>query len=317
MNAHRWQATPDANEVMVSRRHRPSPDPSERARWALLGSPLDCSATNRGEEQAPSALRSAGLVGDGWIEDRGDVHGLLTDPRRDPATGIIAFAQLRRACEQVRDQVRLVLADGLRPLVVGGDCSFLVGALAGARLGVGRLGLGFLDGHLDCLDGTTSPTGECADMDLAISYGHGPAELVDLAGPAPIVSPEDVIAVGYRAADGLEERTVDEHVARIEAAELRKRGAAAVGADLADRLGEIGRYWVHLDVDVLDVAVMPAVTYPQGGGVDWEELGRLLQPALTRPGLVGFSVADLVPPLDPGGTQARRLAELLIEALAP
>lgn len=286
-------------------------------RWALLGSPLDCSATNRGEEQGPSALRSAGLGDYPGIEDRGDVHALLTDTRRDPATGIVAFAQLRRACEQIRDQVSDVVGDGLRPLVVGGDCSVLVGALAGARLSVGRVGLAFLDGHLDCLDGSTSPTGECADMDLAISYGHGPVGLIDLAGPPPTVSPDDVIAVGHRSGDGLEERVVDKRVTRIGVDELSRRGAAEVGASLAEWVGEIGPYWVHLDVDVLDETVLPAVTYPQRGGTDWEGLASLLRPVLTGRGLIGFSVADLVPPLDPGGTCTNRLTELLVEFLSP
>jgi arginase len=256
-------------------------------------------------------------VDDLGAEDRGDVHALLTDSRRDPATGVVAFAQLCRACEQIRDQVSDVLGDGLRPLVVGGDCSLLVGALAGARSRMGRIGLAFLDGHLDCLDGITSPTGECADMDLAITYGHGPVGLVDLAGPPPTVSPGDVFAVGYRSGDGLEERVVDERVVRIEAGELRRRGAVAVGANVAEQAAEIGHYWVHLDVDILDETVLPAVTYPQTGGPDWEELASLLRPLLTGPGLIGLSVADLVPPLDPGGTHTTRLTELLVDLLSP
>ncbi|MGW6728245.1 arginase family protein [Nocardia sp. NPDC055029] len=286
-------------------------------RWALLGSPLDCSGRGRGEERGPDALRAAGLVDRLGIADRGDMHPLLTDARRDPATGIVGFAQVRDACEGVRDRVRGELADGLRPLVVGGDCSFLVGALAGARLSMGRVGLAFFDGHLDSLDGSTSPTGECADMDLAISYGHGPPGIVDLAGPPPTVSPRDVIAVGYRPSDGLEERVVDKRTVRIAADELRRRDATAVGADIAQRADKIGRYWVHLDVDVLDEKVLTAVTYPQGGGIDYETLALLLRPALSGAGLIGFSVADLVPPLDVDGTDTRRLTAFLVEMLSP
>ena len=285
-------------------------------RWAMLGSPLDCSATSRGEELGPSALRATGLVDDLGIEDRGDVHDLLTDTQRDPSTGIVAFAQLQRACEQVRDQVADVLADGLRPLVIGGDCSFLVGALAGARLGVGRTGLAFFDGHLDCLDGHTSPTGECADMDLALSYGHGAAGLVDLAGMPPIVRAGDIVAVGHRSDDGLEERVVNRWVARIDAEALRTRGASTVGIAVAVRMAKVGRYWVHVDVDILDEAILPAVSYPQPGGTDWDQLASLLRPAFAGPGLVGLSVADLVPPLDPDGTHAGHLACLLHDLLA-
>jgi arginase len=291
-------------------------DPVSQKGWVLLGAPLDCSATNRGEERGPAALRSAGLVERLGIEDRGDVHALLTDQRRDPRTGIVAFAQLRRACEQVRDEVAEVLAEGSRPLVLGGDCSFLVGALAGARLAIGRSGLAFLDGHLDCLDGSTSPTGEGADMDLALSYGHGAAGLVDLAGCLPIVRPDDVIAVGHRTGDGLEESVIDARIVTIGAEELERRGGAGVGAEVSERLGRIGRYWVHLDVDVLDETVMPAVTYRQPGGPDWGELVSLLRPLVAGPGLIGLSVADLVPPLDPGGGFTRRLGQLLVDVLA-
>lgn len=62
---------------------------------------------------------------------------------------------------------------------------------------------------------------------------------------------------------------------------------------------------------------MPAVTYPQRGGPDWEELASLLRPVLAGPGLVGFTVADLVPPLDPVATHANRLTELLVDLLSP
>ena len=279
-----------------------------KVRWALIGSPLDCSATSRGEELGPSALRATGLVDDLDLDDRGDAHAVLTDTRRDPTTGIVAFAQLQRACQQVRDQVADVLADGLRPLVVGGDCSCLVGALAGTRLGFGRIGLAFFDGHLDCLDGHTSPTGEGADMDLALSYGHGAAGLIDLAGTPPIVGAGDIVAVGHRSDDGLEERVVDMRVARIGAEVLQQHGGAAVGTDIADRMANVGHYWVHVDVDILDEAVLPAVTYPQPGGTDWDQLASLLRPVLAGAGLVGLSVADLVPPLDPDGTHAKRLA---------
>jgi arginase len=138
-----------------------------------------------------------------------------------------------------------------------------------------------------------------------------------MAGPPPTVSPCDVIAVGYRSGDGLEERAVDKRVTRIGAEQIMTRGAAVVGEDVTDRVGEIGNYWVHLDVDVLDETVLPAVTYPQAGGVDWKELASLLRPLVTGPGLIGFSVADLVPRLDPGGTYTTRLTELLVELLSP
>jgi len=134
--------------------------------WTLLGAPLDSAAAGEGEELAPAALRAAGLATRLGLRDGGDVTGRLTDRARDPGSGVIAFAQLVAASRALRDAVGAV--EG-RVLVLGGDCSLLPGALAGARPD----DLWMLDGHPDALDGETSPTGEAADMDLAVVTGRG------------------------------------------------------------------------------------------------------------------------------------------------
>jgi hypothetical protein len=66
---------------------------------------------------------------------------------------------------------------------------------------------------------------------------------------------------------------------------------------------------------VLDERVMPAVTYPQPGGPDWEQLADLLRPLAGSPDLLGVSVADHRPDLDPGGSCGRRVVRLLAQAL--
>jgi arginase len=76
-------------------------------------------------------------------EDEGDVAPPLRDPVRDPETGIIAFADLRLSSQALRTAVAGALAGGKRPLVLGGDCTLLLGAVAGARDAVGRVGLWF------------------------------------------------------------------------------------------------------------------------------------------------------------------------------
>jgi arginase len=167
------------------------------AGWALVGGPLDCSGTNRGEARAPEELRRAG-IDEAVSRDAGDTEARIDDPTRDPRTGVIGFEQLVEASSEIRSAVAAVVERGERPLVVGGDCSVLVGALAAAKGRLGRVGLAFLDGHLDYFGGDTSPSGEAADMDLAFVCGYGPARLVDLAGPSPIVGPGDVVVMGHR-----------------------------------------------------------------------------------------------------------------------
>ena len=157
-------------------------------RWTLMGAPLDSSGAGRGERHAPGALRAAGLVGALGAEDAGDADTVLSDATRDPVTGVIGFSGLVRASQVLRSTLRALLRSGARPLVVGGDCTILLGILAAVRdQHESRIGLWFLDGHADFYDGSTSSTGEGADMELAIATGHGPAGLVDLVQP-PLVT---------------------------------------------------------------------------------------------------------------------------------
>ena len=70
-------------------------------------------------------------------------------------------------------------------------------------------------------------------------------------------------------------------------------------------------FWVHLDVDVLDDAIMPAVDYRHPGGLNWDEAAQLLQGLLGRPDARGLNVTIFNPNLDPDGSIARQLAELI------
>ena len=101
--------------------------------------------------------------------DLGDAACAITSTERDEHTGVLALADTVRAARALADALESGLRDlpGRRPLVVGGDCSILLGILPALRRQAGDVGLWFLDGHPDYLDGQTSETGETADMDLA------------------------------------------------------------------------------------------------------------------------------------------------------
>lgn len=282
--------------------------------WTLLGAPLDSSGSGRGEERAPAALRAAGIAEALGAHDHGDVTGLLRPAERDPATGVLALPSLRDASRALAEAVAAVRRAGRRPLVLGGDCSLLPGALAGCRMAGEEPGLWMLDGHPDTLDGTSSPTGEAADMDLAIALGRGPDGLVDLAGAPPLVAPARVVALGLRddAENAPELAALPPEATWYSAVTILAQGPADVGAE-AERLlaGGDAAAWLHIDLDVLDASVMPAVTYPQDDGLDWEELEALLVPLAHSRALVGVSVSDLEPDRDPGGAVAQRTVALL------
>jgi arginase len=268
----------------------------------------------------PAALRAAGLVGALHALDEGDIQGRIDDARRDPETGIIGFADLRRASEELRERLDALLADGRRPLIVGGDCTLLLGIFATLQRHWRRPGLWFVDGHLDVYDEATSPTGEAADMELRILLGDGPKGLVDLGERVPLLEAADVLALGHRhpddsdAADEVD--LIDARVERLDARAVRDLGPSAVAGRalaLADRTDAV---WLHVDLDVLDQEALPAVSYRQRGGLDWDELERLLRPLASDPRLMGASIADFNPDRDASGRHAAQVVRLLANALA-
>jgi arginase len=288
------------------------------ASWTVIGAPVDSAAEMDAEVLAPAALRAAGLLERMGARDAGDVHAGLRDGRRDPETGVIGIDDLVRFSQELRAGIAEVLARGERPLVIGGDCSLLIGVFAGLHDAAERPGLWFIDGHADFYDGRSSPSGEAADMELAILTGHGPDVLTRLAGDVPLVDPDSVVIVGHRpeslAADVAEELGfVPDAIERVDATTIRQRGGAAVGSDAAGSLSHLDSVWLHLDLDVLDSAVFPAVSYPQEAGVDWDQLIAIVERLVDSRPPLGVSIADLNPRLDADG----RLAREVVDRLAP
>ncbi|HSO54207.1 MAG TPA: arginase family protein, partial [Actinomycetes bacterium] len=150
--------------------------------------------------------------------------------------------------------------------------------------------------------------------------GDGAEPLVTLAGAPPMVPAADAVLLGHRTRDldagaAAELARLPGGLRRIDAGTLVADPAAA-GRRAAAWLAGAGRgAWLHLDLDVLDPAVLPAVTYPQPGGPDWDQLVAALEPLARSPRLLGVSVADFRPDLDPTGDLATRVLEVLARTL--
>ncbi|NUK26134.1 arginase family protein [Streptomyces lunaelactis] len=287
---------------------------------AIIEAPSVLGLRPSGVEDLPGALLGAGLLGRLGAVAAGRVEAPAYDPGRDAGTGILNPGGIAEYSIRLADAVGGVLDRGLFPVVLGGDCSILLGnLLALARRG--RYGLLFLDGHTDFYQPSAEPTGEAASMELALATGRGPRVLSDLEGRGPLVRDEDVVAFGFRdSAESAEEgmQPLPERLHTIGLDGVRAVGAAAAARQAVERLGSGGSagYWVHLDADVLDDAVMPAVDYRLPGGLSWPELESVLRTALADERAVGFDVTIFNPRLDPDGTIAARLVECLGRGLS-
>ena len=290
--------------------------------WTAIGVPIDSVGRAGGTEHAPAALREAGLVERLGIRDRGDLDVRIRGDDRDPETGILGSPDVLAMTQAVRAAIRELVGADERPLVLGGCCSLVPGALAGVRDAAGTIGIANVDGHVDAYDGETSPTGEGADMPLAVAFGLGPAAWVDACGGRS-TGPDHAVVLGARDPEEAEEigGLLAGKLAQLLVLApdvLRLQGLAASAEHAAARLSErAGRFWVHLDVDVLDEAAMPATDYLMPGGLEWEELAELLRPLCVSPAVAGLSVACLNPEKDPGGRLTQRTCDLVATALGP
>ncbi len=188
-------------------------------------------------------------------------------------------------------------------LVLGGDCSIIIGnALALKQLGDYRLF--FIDGHTDFMWPSLSSTHGVAGMDLAIVTGNGHEKLSNIYQLGPYFKEQNVWCVGNREYDinyvaAIENTAIHYYDLKT----LRQSGISdCISSFLASLASEpTDGFWIHLDVDVLDPSVMPAVDSPDPGGLTYPELNIMLESLLSHPLCAGLEITILDPDRDPGG----------------
>jgi arginase len=289
-------------------------------RFVVLEAPSVLGLFPRGVEALPQAMLAAGLPARLGAAHGGRVEPPPYDPVRDPETKMLNPRAIAAYSRALADRVGGMLDQGSFPVVLGGDCSILLGNLLAARRR-GRYGLLFIDGHADFYQPEAEPAGEAASMDLALATGRGPAVVSDLEGRGPLVRDEDVVVFGRR--DGPDadahgsQRVEDTAITLIDLTAVRAAGVEAAAARAVARLAAtaLDGFWIHVDADALDDAVMPAVDYRMPGGLSWEELATTLARSVRSGRAVGLDVTVFNPKLDEDGAIARRLAETLAKGL--
>ncbi len=289
------------------------------APFAIIEAPSILGLKPTGVDQLPAALRRHGLI------ERLDARVAATlaaspyDAARPPDTGTLNADGIARFSLSLAGAVSDVLAVGDRPLILGGDCSILLGSLLAFRRR-GRYGLLFVDGHADFYQPEANPNGEAASMDLAFATGRGPAALANLDGAGPLVRDEDVVAFGFRDHD--EQRAYGSQrlpaaILAIDLPLVRRVGIETAVVQAMRRFArlDLDGVFVHVDADVLDDTIMPAVDYRQPGGLTAAELIHILRTVEASGGLAGLEVTIYNPALDADGVAGRVLADAIVAGL--
>lgn len=273
-----------------------------------------------GVRRMPAVLQELGLHEMLDASYAGEVVPGEYDPRPDPSLNMLNPHAVRDHAIRLADRVQHLHRAGTMPLVLGGDCSVLVGcALAVRRMG--RFGLVFLDGHVDFHTPATSSTAGIAGMDLAVVTGTGPGLLCDIDGLRPYFRPTDVVQVGCRDPHAPVDpagRLRGTRIRVVGVPELKARGARSVADWTLSYLNrdDIDGFWVHVDADVLDDDIMPAVDSRQPGGLSAGELASMLR-RLQRSGrMVGMNATIYDPDRDPTRGAGRLFSRILAAGFA-
>jgi arginase len=291
--------------------------------FAIVDAPSILGLRPTGVELLAEKLRQAGLL----ERLNAEYYGVVTPSTsyhsgRDRITKLLNPSAIKDYSLRLSDSMKLLLQNNKFPIVLGGDCSILIGNVLALRR-IGRYGLFFIDGHADFYLPEESPTGEVADMDLAIITGHGPDILSDLDHLKPLILEEDTVVFGYRDAEesakyGCQDIKKSTMMKAIDLGDIRKIGfhkAATLGKDTLLKK-ELYGFWIHLDADVLDDSIMPAVDYRLPGGITFSELSDLLKLLLSSKKAVGISITIFNPALDNDGSITRNLVSSIVRGLS-
>jgi arginase len=293
----------------------------------VIGVPTSAGAFAPGQEQAPAALRQAGLVTllrDGGLEvsDYGDSESWRWRPDRERPRA----QNLARVVEFVRDTAARVgeaVLAGETSLVLGGDCTVGIGSVAGHVASSERVGLLYFDLHADLNIPTSALPGALDWMGMAHMLGeHGAErELVEVGPTAPLLTPEQVVLLGW----GPEQATPHEREAIerlgfdvVPVDEVHSDAEAAATKGLELLTARVDRVLVHFDVDVVDFTDTPLSENPgRNEGIAYEQAAAALAGLLASPALAGVTVTELNPNhVEEGAESIEQLARDLAGSLA-
>jgi arginase len=215
-----------------------------------------------------------------------------------------AFELMRRVAAAINDS-----KVGL-PVVLAGNCITTIGALA--TYPPSRTGIVWFDAHADFNTPDTTTSGFLDGTALSAVTGGSWRQLaLSVPGFRPIPE-ENVCVVGSRDLDPMEKRLLSASgVTTVRAGEIRSALPAAM-----EGLGKgVDRVHVHIDLDVLDVAVASANTYAVGGGLTVEDLEFAVSAIGRAHSIAGITLSAYDPAADADGRAAKAAIRIVRAAV--
>jgi arginase len=188
-----------------------------------------------------------------------------------------------------------------------------------------KRGLLFVDGHEDTMPLDVSEDGEAANAEIGLLLGltgrllHGP-----LADRLPGLRRCELALLGPRDVQWRRQFNVGslrDHGVWLRDCQEVARAPRDCAREAVRHLRDgCSRWWLHVDLDVLDPSVFSAQGLPdvedEPGGLTWDQLTQALTVAVSSGGCVGMSIAIYDPDQDTDRSQAQRITSLVAEIAA-
>ena len=291
----------------------------------VIGVPLDLGQSRRGVDMGPSAVRVAGLEArlealGHVVEDAGNISVAIAEQKKEGDPHAKYLKEITATCTKHAELVLKTLESGKVPVVLGGDHSVAVGTVAGVaefyRRQNQKIGLIWIDAHTDINTPESSPSGNVHGMPLAATMGLGPAELANIFGFSPKVSPENCVLVGVRDIDAVEKANVRR--AGIEVFTMRDIDERGMRTVMEEALRAAGRgtagYHVSLDMDWIDPEDAPGVGTPVRGGATYREAHLAMEIIADHGRMASFEIVEVNPVIDEHNRTADLAVELTLSA---
>jgi arginase len=293
-------------------------------RVALIGVATSAGSHHAGQDEAPAALRAAGFTdrlraAGVTVEDRGDLlrEVFVADEMTSTTRNLAAVVRVARA---VADAVAGALADGILPLILGGDCTITLGVVAGAQRRDPDTGLLYLDGDADLATPATTGSGVLDAMGIAHLLGLADTELARLGDCVPMLTDERLALIGYDetdpetfAAEVLRDRPA---LVRFADHQLRADPTGCATAAVAALERHTSSLVVHFDVDAVDSRDLPLANFPHyGTGIPLDAAGQALTILCAAPTLTAIVLTEINPSYDPTGRQLARYVNIVPSAI--
>jgi arginase len=288
----------------------------------IIGAPTSAAALTPGHERAPAALRAAGIIdrlqAAGFeVTDMGDCQTQISQPD-DEHPRARNIPPLVAALNDLRPRVEVAVKSGALPLILGGDCSIVLATVAGARRYYRHVGLIYVDRDADMNVPATTPSGNVDGMVISHLIGRGAPELVRFWGEPPLVREPDIVLFGVDRLDAPEKLALDRSpIRRYLGEDIRRTGITDAAESAVARMqGGQHEFVLHLDVDAISSNEFRATNYASAeGGMSLTDVQRAMAIFASRPNMIALEVSTYNPALDPDGSAAKVLVELLVGIL--